>query len=452
MKSDKKPVVIKSDNPSIARVESRCIKCGRCSYICSEVVGVPKDKHVCLNCGQCIINCPTGALVTKYNYKRVLDYINDTEKCVVCHIAPSVRVSLGEAFGMNFGENVEGKIVTALKKVGFDYVFDTTFGADLTVVEEASEFVIRYKNKKRLPQFTSCCPAWVKYVETFHPSLIDNLSTCKSPIGMQNSCIKTYFSEMEEIDPENIITVSIAPCTAKKAECMQKDFKDGDFSLTTVEAALMIKECGIDFENLKDSEADSLMGRGSSGGVIFGTSGGVCESVFRNCYYVLTGRRPTKQFLDFKKVRGYDNLKEATVKIKDDEFRILVCHGLKHIEDILQDIENGRINYDFIEVMNCPGGCIGGGGQPLGVIAKVDDINKRRSDALYKENDEVDVKFSYANKNISELYRSYMGDVLGEKAEKILHRSFKKKRVLKEDNSFDIDKNKRSRKKEKLWN
>ncbi len=450
---EKKPIEISLDNPSIARIKERCIKCGRCRYICNEVVGIPSDNHVCVNCGQCLLNCPTGAIVTKYNYKKVLDYINDTDKCVVCHVAPSVRTSLGEAFGMDAGVNVEGKIVTALKKLGFDYVFDTTFGADLTIEEESHEFIERLKNKKRLPQFTSCCPAWVKYLEHFHPKLINNLSTCKSPIGMQNSIIKTYFSEMEEIDRENIITVSIAPCTAKKAECAREELVDGDFSLTTVELSLMIKEAGIDFVNLKDTPFDDLMSRGSSGGVIFGTSGGVSESLLRTSYYIMTGKSPKKSLLDFKKVRGYDNLKEATVKIGDEDIRLLVSHGLKNIEPILCDIEKGIVNYDLIEVMNCPLGCVGGGGQILGAVSKQEEINTKRSMGLYQENEKLECKFSSANPNICEVYKSFLGNHLEGKAEEILHTKFSNKsKVLKEDNSFDINKNNSSRKKEEIWN
>ncbi len=447
------PIEISEDNPSIARIKERCIKCGRCSFICNEVVGIPKGSNLCVNCGQCLLNCPTGAIVTKYNYKKVLDYIHDTEKCVVCHVAPSVRTTLGEAFGMDFGTNVEGKIVTALKMLGFDFVFDTTFGADLTIEEEAHEFVYRLKNKIRLPQFTSCCPAWVKYVEHIHPKLIENLSTCKSPIGMQNSIIKTYFSQMEEIDRDNIITVSIAPCTAKKAECKREELIDGDFSLTTVEVALMIKEAGIDFVNLPDTSFDELMSRGSSGGVIFGTSGGVSESLLRTSYYIMTGKKPKKSLLDFKKVRGYDNLKEATVKIGDEEIRLLVVFGLKNIEPILRDIEKGIFNYDLIEVMNCPLGCVGGGGQILGAVSKQEEINSKRSAGLYKENDEVECKFSSINPNIREVYNSFLGSPLGSKAKDILHtKFFDKSGVLKEDNSFDINKNNSSRNEEEIWN
>ncbi len=432
---EKVPVSIENDNPSIARIKERCIKCGRCKFICENVVGIKESKkHVCINCGQCLLNCPTGAIVTKYNYKKVLDYINDTEKCVVVQLAPAVRASLGECFGLEAGENTEGKIVAALKKIGFDYVFDTTFGADLTIMEEANEFVKRFKAKKNLPQFTSCCPAWVKYIEIFHPKLIDNLSTCKSPISMQNACLKTYFSELEEIPKEDIISVAITPCTAKKAEISREELIGGDYSLTTVELSLMIKELGIDFNNLKEDEFDSLMKRGSSGGIIFASSGGVMESALRSSYYLLTKRRPPKKLLNLKEVRGYENLKQASIKIGNDKIRILVCHGLKNIEPILQDIEKGKIDYDFIEVMNCPGGCVGGGGQPLVAIKDQQIINEKRRHALYQENDEVKEKFSYDNENMKEIYESFLDYPNSEKACALLHtKYFDKSKILKED-------------------
>ena len=261
-------------------------------------------------------------------------------------------------------------MVASLKELGFDYVLDTTFGADLTIMEEASELIDRITNNKPLPQFTSCCPAWVKYMEIYHPNLVKHLSTCKSPIGMQGAIIKTYFASMMDIPKENIIAVAITPCTAKKAEILLPNSNDTDFVITTSELAHMIRENNIDFNNLKDKEYDSIMGRGSGAGVIFGNSGGVMEAAIRTAYHFLTNENPKKDLLTFTKVRGYDNVKEAEVIIGDKELKLLVVHGMTNIEPFLKELENGKLDYHFIEVMNCPGGCIGGGGQPLGVNSK----------------------------------------------------------------------------------
>lgn len=422
------PIPISKDNPGIQRIEEKCIKCGLCSKVCQDKVGIHYDpkkasEPVCLSCGQCILNCPVGALVPKYCYKTVLNYINDTDKVVVAFTSPAVRVALGEEFHSE-SVNVEGKMAAALKELGFDYVLDTTFGADLTIMEEASELISRIKENKPLPQFTSCCPAWVKYLETFHPNLTKYLSTCKSPISMQGAIIKSYFSLMLDIPSENIIAVAVTPCTAKKSEIVLPNNQDTDFVITTSELALMIREKEIDFNNLRDEKYDSIMGRGSGAGVIFGNSGGVMEAAIRTAYHFLTNKNPEKELLSFTKVRGYDNVKEAEVNIDNLTLKLLVVHGMTNIEKILEDLESGKLNYHFIEVMNCPGGCVGGGGQPFGVISKQKEINEKRISGLYQEDADLNIKNSYENPDIVDIYRSFLGKPLSKKSEELLHTSY----------------------------
>ena len=430
----KEPVPISKANPGIMRIEEKCIKCGRCLSVCQKQVGIVYDfskakREVCLSCGQCILNCPVGALVPKFTYKKVLDYLHDTSKVVVAFTSPAVRVALGEEF-LSLENNVEKKMVTALKELGFNYVFDTTFGADLTIMEEASEFVKRLKEKKNLPQFSSCCPAWVRYLEIYHPKLINHLSTCKSPIGMQGTIIKEYFSEMIGIKKEDIIAVAVTPCTAKKREITLSNNEDTDYVITTTELAMMIRESNIDFNNLEDGEFDSLMNRGSGAGVIFGSSGGVTEALVRTAYYFLTGQSAPNEFLEFTPVRGFENCKEANIKIGEIKLNLLVIHGMLNIEDILKELEQNETKYDFIEVMNCPSGCVGGGGQPLTAIAKQKEIVTKRSSGLYKEDSSLNVKASYQNPDIITLYNCFLEHPLSPKAQSLLHTSYEDRSAI----------------------
>lgn len=425
---EKLRVPISEDNPSIYRIEEKCIHCGRCNYVCSELQNIKydrrkmKDHPICIHCGKCIQNCPTGAMVPKYCYKKVMDYLKDTDKIMVIQTAPAVRTSLGEEFGIL--ENVEKKMVTAFRKCGFDYVFDTTFGADLTVMEEAKEIVSKIESGEKFTQFTSCCPAWVKYVEIYHPSLTKYLSTCKSPISMFGSMIKNYFSEMAGIDPEKIISVVVAPCTAKKQE--RELFPDHDFVLTVSEVSMMFRELGISFCELEDGEFSELFDRGSGAGVLFGNSGGVTEAVLRCVHYFLMGMFPPKQFFSMEEVRGNEAIKEVVVEVAGKPLHLLVCSGIKNIEGYLQELEKDPLHfpYDMIEVMACDGGCIGGGGQPVGSIVKQQEIIQRRMQILYEEDQTLKNKVSYENQNIIDLYQSYLFEIGGEKARRLLHRDY----------------------------
>lgn len=387
-------IEIKEDNVSINRIEERCINCGMCKKTCESINNIDDD---CINCGQCIMTCPTGALTPKYNYKEVLNYIKDTNKTVVVFVAPAVRVAIGDSFGYKPGEFLEGKLVSALKEIGFNYVFDTTFGADLTIMEEAQELLERIKNKNT-PMFTSCCPSWVLYMYKYHLNDISKLSTCKSPIAMQAAMIKTYFAQNYDIDSENIISVSLTPCVSKKSE--RELYPDTDIVITSSELILMIKELGIDFNALEDKEFDKLLGKGSGGGLIFGASGGVMESVLRTAYYMLNKIKAPQEFYQLESIRGDNEFKETIVDMK--QFKLKIA-SLSKIKTVIENYDKLK-DYDFIEIMSCPGGCIGGGGQPLVAIKDLENIRKERIKSLYIGDKQQKIKESYLNPEIIDAY------------------------------------------------
>lgn len=391
-------VNISSDNISIYRIEEKCLNCGMCLKTCKSINNIDND---CINCGQCILTCPSGALVPKYDYKKVLNYINDTDFCVVAFTAPAVRVAIGDEFNYAPGTFLEGKMVSALKKIGFDYCFDATFGADLTVMEESYELIEKLKRKEK-PLFTSCCPSWVKYFKTYHEKDINNLSTCKSPLSMEATMIKTYFKDMYNLEKDKIITVSIVPCVAKKYE--RKLYPETDFALTTKELAMMIRETNIDFESLKDKEFDKLLGSSSSSGLIFGASGGVTEAVLRTTYYMLNGKKAPAKFYHFDEIRHEKDFKTATIDLQKYYVKVAVVNKISTVKEKYDLLKQ----YDFVEVMACPGGCIGGGGQPLQSIKNSKQIRESRIDSIYNKDNESNIKESFMNPLIQDAYISYI--------------------------------------------
>lgn len=421
-----KKVKIDPYNPAIVRIPEKCINCGQCKKTCENIVNLKYDirkckNPICLGCGQCLLNCPTGAIMPRYCYHDVKRTIVSNDKIVVGIISPAVRVALGEAFNLNPGDNVEKKIVTALKKLGFDYVFDTAFGADLTIMEEVTEFAKRLKEGLALPQFTSCCPAWVKYAEIYHPELLENLSTCKSPIGMQCSIIKTYFAKVKNFESSKIVTVAIAPCTSKKMEA--KEYTPNiDYVMTTSELAIYLKEEEINLSSLEENEYDSILGDSSGAGVIFGNTGGVTESAIRTLYRMLTNENLKKEDLTFNDLRGFKGIKEATVKINKYVIKVAVVQQMENLEAILKDDYYKK--FHFIEVMNCKGGCIGGGGQPLCAIPKLEEVKQQRAEGLYRIDQKRANKFAHNNKELKLLYKNYLKNPLGEKSMNLLHTTF----------------------------
>ena len=432
-------VAIDEDNPSIARIENKCIQCGQCARVCNEFVSVnnhysledTNGKSICVNCGQCIKACPVDSLVVKQEYQTLKDIIKQGDKVVIVSTSPSVRVGLGEEFGMPFGSFVQGKMVALLRKLGFNYVLDTNFAADLTICEEAAELIDRIKNNKILPQFTSCCPAWIKFAETFYPEILDNISSCKSPIGMQGPVIKTYFAKKMGIDPKRIVNVALTPCVAKKFEIRRKEMnisakinndenmRDMDYVITTTELAQWAKELNIDFNSLDEMNFDNLLGEASGAGVIFGNSGGVMEAAVRTAYSYLTGKKPSELFFNLQPVRSYESIKEAEVEIAGIKLKVAVVYGLANVRILLDRIKNGE-KYHFVEVMTCPGGCIGGGGQPKHLYED-EKAQKERIKSLYARDSSMKLRLSHENPEIIALYKDYLIKPRSDRAIELLH-------------------------------
>ena len=444
-------VPIEPDNPSIVRDEDKCIKCGMCKNVCTQDIGVhgtytleqTGGEAVCIHCGQCANVCPPSSITERYEYPEIRDAVKNPDQIVIISTSPSVRAALGEEFGMDAGEFVEGKMVALLRKLGVNYVLDTNFAADLTIVEEASELIERVtKGTAPLPQFTSCCPAWIKFAEMYYPELIPNLSTAKSPIGMQGPTIKTYFAKKMGLDPTKIVNVALTPCTAKKYEIRRPEMHDAghyyddpnmrdmDFVLTTRELALWAKEEGIDFASLSDSAYDNLMGEASGAGVIFGNTGGVMEAALRTAYEYITGKEAPVQLYDLQPVRGYEGIREASLQIGELNVNVAVVYGTANARKMIERMKQGDKQYHFIEVMTCPGGCIGGGGQPKDLLKDADEVRKARIDSLYKKDAEMTLRKSHENPSIKRIYEEFYGKPLSEMAEKMLHTMYEDKSMI----------------------
>ncbi|MBE0674408.1 MAG: iron hydrogenase small subunit [Bacteroidales bacterium] len=451
---------IDRSSPSFTKDDSKCIRCQRCVRTCEELQHVsaiavankgghqkissfhdrPMSHVVCTNCGQCVNRCPTGALVEKTYIDQVWDAIYDPDKHVVVQTAPAVRVALGEDLGYDPGERVTGKLVSALKHLGFNSVLDTDFTADLTIMEEGTELLTRLRKalvdgdkKISLPMFTSCSPGWIKFIEHRYPEFLPNLSTCKSPQQMFGALAKTYYAQKRNIDPSKIVSVSIMPCTAKKFEADRPEmrssgYKDVDFVLTTRELAVMIKQAGLDFMSLEDAHYDSVMGDSTGAAVIFGATGGVMEAALRTAYEIVTGREVPFKNLNIEPVRGLEGVKAATVKIEGcvDEWKFLegaelsvaIAHGLTNANKVMKAVRDGKANYHFIEIMACPGGCIGGGGQP---IPTNQEIRAKRVAAIYSEDEHMTLRKSHENPEIISIYKEFLGKPNSHKAHELLH-------------------------------
>lgn len=438
-------VPIECDNPSIQRDEEKCIKCGQCKNICQDYIGVhgtytleeTGDKAVCINCGQCANVCPVSSIHETYEYQLIQEEMKNPDKIIIFNTSPSVRIALGEEFGMADGSFVEGKMVALLRKLGARYVLDTNFSADLTILEEGTELIRRLtKQTKPLPQFTSCCPAWVKYLEIYHPDMRDNLSTAKSPIGMQGPTVKTYFAKKMNLDPTKIVNVAVTPCTAKKYEIRREEMcdagkylgiegmRDMDYVITTRELAKWAKEENIDFASLEDSSFDPLMGEASGAGVIFGNSGGVMEAALRTAYEIMTGQSAPADLLNYTPVRGLDDVKEASVEINGMTVNIAVIFGTKNASEFIEKMKNGDKQYHFIEVMTCPGGCIGGGGQPKDTKYQGDILRAKRIAGLYNRDQSMTLRKSHENPEIKQLYAEFYQEPMSDLAEEMLHTSY----------------------------
>lgn len=440
---------IDDTNPCFVRDNNKCILCRRCVAACKEYQGISAigpamrgfnsyittafDRDLgevnCVGCGQCINVCPTGALTEHDSTGDVWAALNDPDKVVIVQTAPAVRATLGECFGMEIGTDVEGKMVTALKMLGFDKVFDTDFAADLTIMEEANEFLDRVKNGGKLPLITSCSPGWIKYCEHTYPDMLENLSSCKSPQQMFGATLKTYWAEKNGVDPKNIFCVSVMPCTAKKFEIGRENeaasgYPDVDASITTRELGRMIERAGINFKNLPDGEFDQPLGESTGAGVIFGTTGGVMEAALRTAVETLTGKELEK--LEFTEVRGMEGVKEATYNVAGMDINVCVASGLYNAKKVLDSVKSGEKNYHFIEIMGCPGGCINGGGQPTqpAEVRNFVDLKGLRAAALYKNDANKPIRKSHENPAIKQVYAEFFENPGSHKAHEVLHTTY----------------------------
>ena len=451
-KSDEKDYDIDESSPSIIRDNSKCILCRRCVAVCNKVQGIgaigaqnrgydtaigsqfelPLADTSCINCGQCIVACPVGALYEKDDTDRVREAINDPTKHVAICCAPSVRAQIGECFGFEPGTDTEGKMVAALKRLGFDGVYDMNFTADLTIMEEAHEFIDRLQNGGKLPLITSCSPGWIKFCEHYFPDMTENLSSCKSPQQMFGAVYKTYFAEKMGLDPKDIVFVSAIPCTAKKFEVTRDDQDaDGipgvDIAVTTRELGRMINAAGIDFKNLADEKFDTPIDIGSGAGVIFGATGGVMEAALRTAAEVVLGKPLEK--VDFTEVRGTEGIKFATYKLGDLELNVAVASGTGNAKKLLEGVKSGEYNVQFIEIMACPGGCVNGGGQPIQPFSVRNSVDLRavRASVLYNADKRMDLRKSHENSIIKKIYSEYLGEPGSHRAHELLHTTYVKR-------------------------
>jgi len=434
------PVPVSPDNPAIQLLKDRCVNCGRCRGFCSNTTAVyeqvvPSGEDPCVYCGQCTLFCPHKALTEQFHYQEVAQAIANSDKIVIASTAPSIRVALGEMYDLTPGTDVEGKIVGALKQMGVDHVLDATFSADLAVMEEATELLQRLEKglSDSKPMFTSCCPSWVRFVKLFYPAIQPNLSTAKSPLLMQGALVKTWFAAKQGIDPANIIHIALMPCTAKKSEIWlegmnsagvshgKPEMRDVDIALTCRELAYLLNESTVNFLEAQDAPYSPLMGSGSGAGLIFGNTGGVMEATLRTAYKLLNDKNPPAEFYELRPVRGFDGVRQANVDLGKHKLNVAVVHGLINAKSFIETLQSDQQPFDFVEVMACPGGCIGGGGQPNISDIDAEQLKQQRLNALYQRDISRKIRLSCDNPEIKAIYNDFLGEPLGKKSTELLH-------------------------------